>query len=1234
MLASAMSWARLLAVVLSTELAVAAASQCEGFPKLSGTWFEGTQFRASIEREDKTPQTSNFTGNRTVTFTWFPSLWYVFTQRSTDKILPNGRMEFQEDGRVVYFYQILEPTLWDKNPDTIDVFGLNRGYACVFTSETTRSELECVDVFLFLDTLRIKLRFADGCAPVGMQAWAGMSTDNFDVELDLEKRARADYLELEMVEEPGPEFAYDENAVSAFLQGESWTSSATLEEHIARADWGRPNWRRNYGNYRGYGRYGNYGNVGTSTSPAASTTASPESSTVPSSTTLTSASADCECPMLPSSVRFQGGLEDVFAGSKNISGVHEIRQFHENGTEAANGRILSIVTTGDLEDALSLPTQPQHMVCLCLPNYRIQCVNQMTNSWALGTFQGVEESTCTAQSFQLVGLFRDKFRTMFGPAVVDTEAPGLDLLQSLEPPSARLPLLSSFVCEWTGVSRAQPRLGSSSSFFGSGSYDILFREYYVVAKRRDQFRVPAEDGRYVVLQPLSDQKVLCAFADNHTFSCIHAVNCLSVHGTVEAAANFTVQGLQFLGNSGGFCLGQPVPIDYNRFLSDGESLQWMGRCTAEQEVTQFEFWVCTCAVDNPDTLLRPCDLDSIPIARSQALFVEECEAMSSDPGSCAQEFADLGQFQERPGNSYYGRFFVPTQANCELYRSVRDRWQNGSSDNSATPASSAGVSLCPSVPDVARDLIISLLVSEPGGDPSGVELYALRAFQDETVRIVKNFGASFELSFDTVTQGSFFTVGFGNGTAFEEFFGFQPDFLAPFSFAIGRDILEVQGAGFGAEIWRPVDVNNTALFQADQGFAARKAEAPQPYAPGFQQWSLARSVGSTVAAPWGSFCGTPAPEIPCPAAPDGTVPGLIFSLVVSDTTGSVALELFAMRELRDHLPVLIKSDADGNLSNAFLGEPRTIPQGTSITVAFNTSDSLQLIPGQKPDYQVDFDFNPANGDGLLLYDAVSLELSLEPADAWIWTFPGIQGFASRQPGLSPLPALEVFVERVDGIGQYFVSSNLASVPWGTYCVTPAVPACPPAPSGELLQTSFSVYKIVPGLIFSLMVLGPGSAAVELTALRDLPDPDQSFVLGVIGVECSPNCAHRLPSSVNNMRAGDRMWIVFTQNENYLSLIDLGSPKAPDRIYGLNVKFEGKKGQGLFFFSEDDVEDAIWDRWGIPRTIRGEGEEWVFQGHATRKPGLVSDYYEGLTQWSITRDVYDFPRVPWDTYCVG
>ena len=113
-----------------------------------------------------------------------------------------------------------------------------------------------------------------------------------------------------------------------------------------------------------------------------------------------------------------------------------------------------------------------------------------------------------------------------------------------------------------------------------------------------------------------------------------------------------------------------------------------------------------------------------------------------------------------------------------------------------------------------------------------------------------------------------------------------------------------------------------------------------------------------------------------------------------------------------------------------------------------------------------------------------------------------------------------------------------------------------------------------------------------------------------------------------------MWIVFTQNENYLSLIDLGSPKAPDRIYGLNVKFEGKKGQGLFFFSEDDVEDAIWDRWGIPRTIRGEGEEWVFQGHATRKPGLVSDYYEGLTQWSITRDVYDFPRVPWDTYCVG
>ncbi|CAE7599526.1 unnamed protein product [Symbiodinium sp. CCMP2592] len=251
--------------------------------------------------------------------------------------------------------------------------------------------LMCV---VFRNTLRIKLRLApDGCTPIGLQVWAGISTANFEIGevVDLTKTAQVDYSELEMVEEPGPEFAYDES----FLQGESWTSS--LEEHIAAADWGRPRWRRSYGNYRGYGRYGrygNHGNVGTSTSPAATTTASPDSSTVPSSTVTTSAvAADCECPTLPSFVRFQGGLEDVFVGSLNISGVHEIRQFHEDGTEAANGRILAIITTGDLDERLR--TQPQHMVCLCLPNYRIHCVNQMTNAWTLGTFQGVEESTCT-----------------------------------------------------------------------------------------------------------------------------------------------------------------------------------------------------------------------------------------------------------------------------------------------------------------------------------------------------------------------------------------------------------------------------------------------------------------------------------------------------------------------------------------------------------------------------------------------------------------------------------------------------------------------------------------------------------------------------------------------------------------------------------------------------------------------------------------------------------------------
>ncbi|CAE7599513.1 unnamed protein product [Symbiodinium sp. CCMP2592] len=672
----------------------------------------------------------------------------------------------------------------------------------------------------------------------------------------------------------------------------------------------------------------------------------------------------------------------------------------------------------------------------------------------------------------------------------------------------------------------------------------------------------------------------CAFADNHTFSCIHSVNCLSVHGTVEIDGDATVQALQFFGNSGGYCLGQPVPIDYDRFLSDGESLQWMGTCIPEQEVTQFEFWVCTCAVDNPDTLLRPCDLDSIPIARSQALFVKECEAMSSNPGSCAQEFADLGEFQERPGNSYYGRFFVPTQANCELYRGVRNRWQNGS-DNSATPASSAGFSVCPSVPDVARDLIISLLVSEPGGDPSGVELYALRDFQDETVRIVKNFGASFELSFNSVTKGSFFTVGFGNGTAFEEFFGFQPDFLAPFSFAIGRDILQVQGAGFGAEIWRPVDANNTALFQANQGFAARKAEAPQPYAPGFQQWSLARSVGSTVAAPWRSFCGTPAPEIPCPAVPDGTVPGLIFSLVVSDATGAVALELFAMVELRNYRPaVLVTNPAGSIISTGFLGATRSIPQGTSITVAFNTSDSLQLIPGLKPDFQVDFDFNPAIGigDSLLLLDFVSGEYT----DAWVWSF---QGFASRRPGLLPLSAAAVLLGTADGSGQYFVSSSLASVPWGAYCVTPPISACPPAPSGELLKFFFRANENVPvpGLIFSLVVFGPGFAAVELTALRDLPaalrDPSRPLFVVVAndGVVCN-TCVETFPADLRPMTAGDRVWIVFAQNPNPTSLIDLGSPKFPPHL--LNLTFQGKRGEELYLF----YETVIWDRWCLIKTL--------------------------------------------------
>ncbi|CAE7876396.1 unnamed protein product [Symbiodinium necroappetens] len=331
-----------------------------------------------------------------------------------------------------------------------------------------------------------------------------------------------------------------------------------------------------------------------------------------------------------------------------------------------------------------------------------------------------------------------------------------------------------------------------------------------------------------------------------------------------------------------------------------------------------------------------------------------------------------------------------------------------------------------------------------------------------------------------------------------------------------------------------------------------------------------------------------------------------------------------MRELRDYRPFLLVANPFLGISFAdFLGARRSIPQGTSITVAFNTSDSLQLIPGQKPDYQLDFDFDTASGYSLLLYDAVSGEFT----DTWIWTF---QGFASRRPGPAPLPALAVYFGSVDGVEQYFVSSNLASVPWGTYCVTPATPACPPAPSGELPKIFKNTGKIVPGLVFSLMVLGPDSAALELTALRDLRNPNQNFTLSVLNSSLFVTALANLPAL--DMSAGERIWIIFTENPDPFGLF----PRPPFPLaLGAPFGFQNQKGEILTLVSADEVEDKLWDRWGIPRSQRREGEEWVFgEGYAARKPGLASNSWEGLTQWSITQNVYDPARVPWGTYCVG